>query len=72
MLLLIISFQVSLISSAFFCFPACNSQCGGSAYVNCQGSVCQGGSEFYKPSYAGGTYTCIKSPYTYYSTGAKW
>ncbi len=63
MVLLILCLQVSLISSASFCFPTCV-VCGGSAYYNCQGSSCNSG--FYKPSYAGGTFTCIKSPYTYY------
>ncbi len=70
-MLLIICLQVYLMSSSTFCFPTC-SGCSGVNYNDCQGTGCRTGSGFSKPSSAGGTYTCTRSWYTYYSTGAKW
>ncbi len=71
LILLIISVQVSIISSATFCFPTC-SGCNGVNYNSCSGTGCRSGSGFSKPGSAGSTYTCTRSWYTYYSTGAKW
>lgn len=58
------------------CFPICNTGCPDIYYNTCGGGGgsggCKGTMAFSVPGGAGSTYSCIKTPYSYYSTGAKW
>lgn len=72
LLLLILSLEVYLVTTGtIFCFPVCGG-CNDLTYTNCTGGSCRNAVAFSKPAGAGGTYSCVKTPYTYYSTGAKW
>lgn len=71
-----IIFILSLITTlsktqTIFCFPLC-SNCDGPDYNQCKGANCRPGINFVKGPPNGPDYSCIKTPYTYYSTGAKW
>lgn len=54
-----------------FCFPVCGG-CSGLAFDSCTGGSCQTSMAFQKPGGSGTTFSCVKTSYTYYSTGAKW
>lgn len=68
LLLLFLYLQV-YVTTGVFCFPVCGG-CNAQTYDKCTGS-CQTGTSFSK-SGSLTPFTCVKTPYTYYSGGAKW